>query len=137
MGETDSFRRQHEEILMLVKELLPRLDATTLRRDAAPVAAGLQRLAVMLTAHLALEDATLYPRLLTHTDTSIAATARRYQQEMGGLKTAFVNYVERWPTAPSIQEEPDGFVAQTQEIVAALLARIDRENGELYPMLER
>jgi hypothetical protein len=48
-----------------------------------------------------------------------------------------VNYVERWPTASSIQEEPDGFVAQTQEVVAALLARIDRENGELYAMLER
>ncbi|HMI88653.1 MAG TPA: hemerythrin domain-containing protein [Polyangiaceae bacterium] len=137
MGETDTFRRQHDEILMLVKELQPRLDPATLRGDAAPVAAGLQRLAVMLKAHLALEDATLYPKLLTHTDASVAATARRYQQEMGGLQTAFANYVERWPTASAIQAQPDGFLAQTQEVVAALLARIDRENGELYPMLER
>jgi len=137
MGETDSFRRQHQEILMLVKELQPRLDATTLKRDAAPVAEGLQRLAVMLKAHLALEDATLYPKLLAHTDASVAATARRYQQEMGGLRTAFVNYVEGWPTASSIQAAPDGFLAQTQRIVAALLARIEMEDGELYPMLER
>jgi hypothetical protein len=137
MGETDTFRRQHQEILMLVKELQPRLDATTLKQDAAPVAAGLQRLAVMLKAHLALEDASLYPKLLTHTDASVAATAQRYQQEMGGLRTAFVNYVERWPTASSIQEQPDGFVAQTRDVVAALLARIEREDGELYPMLER
>jgi hypothetical protein len=137
MGETDTFRRQHREIVMLVKELQPRLDATALRRDAGPVAAGLQRLAVMLEAHLALEDATLYPTLLTHSDASVAATARRYQQEMGGLKTTFVNYVERWPTASSIQEQPDGFVLQTKEVVAALLTRIEREDGELYPMLER
>jgi hemerythrin-like domain-containing protein len=137
MGETDTFRRQHDEILMLVKELQPRLGPATLRGDAAPVAAGLQRLAVMLKAHLALEDATLYPKLLTHTDASVAATARRYQQEMGGLQTAFANYVERWPNASAIQAQPDGFLAQTQEVVAALLARIDRENGELYPMLER
>jgi hypothetical protein len=137
MSETDGFRRQHQEILTLVKELQPRLDAATLKRDAAPVAVGLQRLATMLKAHLAFEDATLYPKLLAHTDASIAATARRYQQEMGGLQTAFMNYVERWPAASSIQEDPVGFVGHTRDVVTALLSRIEREDGELYPMLER
>jgi hemerythrin-like domain-containing protein len=137
MGQTDTFRRQHQEILGLVKELQPRLEATMLRRDAAPVTAGLQRLAGMLKAHLALEDTTLYPRLISHSDPAVAAMAQRYKQEMGGLQTAFVNYVERWPTAASIQQEPDLFVSQTQQVVAALLTRIEREDGELYPMADR
>lgn len=137
MGQTDPFRRQHQEILGLVKELQPRLDVVSLRRDAAPVATGLQRLAAMLKAHLALEDSTLYPKLLAHADPAVAATARRYQQEMGGLQTVFSNYIERWPTASSIQQEPDLFVSQTQQVVGALLARVEREDGELYPMADR
>ncbi|HMJ55504.1 MAG TPA: hemerythrin domain-containing protein [Polyangiaceae bacterium] len=137
MGQTDSFRRQHQEILGLVKELHPQLDVVSLRRDAAPVATGLQRLAAMLKAHLALEDSTLYPKLLAHADPAVADTARRYQEEMGGLQTAFSNYIERWPSASSIQEQPDLFVSQTQQIVAALLARVEREDGELYPMADR
>jgi Hemerythrin HHE cation binding domain len=137
MGQMDSFRRQHQEILGLVKELQPQLDVASLRRDAAPVVTGLQRLATMLKAHLALEDSTLYPKLMAHADPAVAATARRYQQEMGGLQTAFSNYIERWPTAPSIQEQPDLFLSQTQQVVAALLARVEREDGELYPMADR
>jgi len=137
MGQTDSFRRQHQEILGLVKELHPQLDVVSLRRDAAPVATGLQRLATMLKAHLALEDSTLYPKLLAHADPAVAATARRYQQEMGGLLTVFSNYIERWPAASSIQQEPDLFLSQTQQVVAALLARVEREDGELYPMADR
>jgi hypothetical protein len=137
MGQTDSFRRQHQEILGLVKELEPQLDVASLRRDAAPVATGLQRLATMLKAHLALEDSTLYPKLIAHADPAVAATARRYQQEMGGLQTAFSNYIERWPTASSIQQQTDLFLSQTQQVVAALLARIEREDGELYPMADR
>jgi len=137
MGQTDTFRRQHQEILGLVKELEPQLDVVSLRRDAAPVATGLQRLAAMLKAHLALEDSTLYPKLMAHADPAVAATARRYQQEMGGLQTAFSNYIERWPTAPSIQQEPDLFLSQTQQVVAALLARVEREDSELYPMADR
>ena len=136
MGQTDTFRRQHQEILGLVKELQPQLNAVSLR-DAAGVTTGLQRLATMLKAHLALEDSTLYPKLMTHADPTVAATARRYQQEIGGLQTAFSNYLERWPTASSIQQEPDLFVSQTQQVVAALLARIEREDGELYPMADR
>jgi hypothetical protein len=137
MGQTDSFRRQHEEILGLVKELQPQLDATSLRRDATSVATGLQRLATMLKAHLALEDSTLYPKLLAHADPEVVAMARRYQQEMGGVQTAFSDYIGRWPSAASIQQDPDLFLSQTQGIVAALLARVEREDGELYPMADR
>jgi len=90
----------------------------------------------MLKAHLALEDSTLYPKLIAHADPEIAATARRYQQEMGGLQTALSNYIERWPIAASIQHEPDLFISQTQQVVAALLARVEREDGELYPMAD-
>jgi hypothetical protein len=137
MGHTDTFRRQHQEILGVVKELQPSLAVEALRRDAAPVASGLQRLATMLKAHLALEDSTLYPKLMAHADPAIAGTARRYQQEMGDLQTAFSNYVERWSTASSIQQEPEQFVSHTQQVVAALLARVEREDGELYPMADR
>jgi hypothetical protein len=91
----------------------------------------------MLKAHLALEDSTLYPKLMAHADPAVATTARRYQQEMGGLQTAFSNYIERWPTAPSIQQQPDLFLSQTQQVVTALLARVEREDNELYPMADR
>lgn len=95
-----------------------------------------RELASTLNAHLKTEDWALYPRLMECGDPRIAATAKKFSDEMGGLAAAFGVYSMRWD-AMSIEVNWSGFCSETRDIAAALTARITRENRELYPLIDR
>lgn len=137
MAQTDNFRRQHDELLQLAGEMAPLLGAETLQREAVKVRAILAALAGKLNVHLSAEDNALYPRLLNHKDPQVAELARRYQEEMGGLKEAFGAYLSRWPSAAQIQKDPGRFAGETRGILEALGRRIDKENKGLYAVVDR
>ncbi len=94
-----------------------------------------KRLTAKLIAHLKAEDWLLYPRLLESGDADVAATARVFVEEMGGLAAAFNAYVESWD-AFRIDREWAEYRTETTGIIAALRCRITRENRELYPLIE-
>jgi hypothetical protein len=89
-----------------------------------------------LLAHLKLEDWALYPRLAASSDGSISETGRRFQNEMGGLAPAFLVYCDKW-SASSIQSDWAGYCAETRGVLDALENRLDCEDRELLPLLER
>lgn len=93
------------------------------------------RLTAKLIAHLKAEDWLLYPRLLESGDARVASTAQAFVEEMGGLAAAFNTYVESWD-AFRIEREWAAYKAETAGIIAALRCRINRENRELYPLIE-
>lgn len=55
---------------------------------------------------------------------------------MGGLASVFMNYAEKWG-AFAIESDWPGYCRDTATIAAALTCRINRENRDLYPLLER
>lgn len=89
-----------------------------------------------LLAHLKLEDWALYPRLVASSDSSISETGRRFQNEMGGLAPAFLVYCDKW-SATAIESDWAGYCAETGGILDALENRLDCEDRELLPLLER
>ncbi|HEX2803446.1 MAG TPA: hemerythrin domain-containing protein [Sphingomicrobium sp.] len=89
-----------------------------------------------LLAHLKLEDWALYPRLAASADSSISETGRRFQNEMGGLAPAFLIYCDKW-SASSIQSDWAGYCSETRGILDSLENRLDCEDRELLPLLER
>ncbi|MGH6787109.1 MAG: hemerythrin domain-containing protein [Novosphingobium sp.] len=93
-----------------------------------------ERLVITLTAHLKVEDWVLYPRLIDGSDLAVAAIARAFCDEMGGLAAAFIVYVERWDS-PAIEADWPGYRAATAPILKALITRIEREERELYPLV--
>ena len=95
-----------------------------------------RQLASTLIAHLKAEDWALYPQLMASDDPEIAATAKAFSEEMGGLSAAFATYAERW-NALSIDGDWQGFRDESEVIIAALTDRITRENCELYPLVDR
>jgi hypothetical protein len=92
-------------------------------------------LSFTLIAHLKAEDWVLYPRMFASPDARVAQTAFEFAVEMGGLADVFADYVDRW-SAHSIEEDWDGYRAETRCMIDALTKRITREDRELYPMLE-
>ena len=135
MSDLAKLRQEHAQLIEIAKRL-----KTAVEADAAPPAVELyalrRELASTLIAHLKAEDWALYPRLFDSSEPAVAATAKAFSDEMGGLGAAFSMYSQRWD-AMSIQANWTGFRSETGEIIDALTCRITRENRELYPLLEK
>ncbi len=132
MRRTESFRQQHQEILQIVKEMAAGLDPQKLAKDAGPMRSLLSKLVGKVSMHLTMEDNSLYPLLIAGKDAAASQTAKVFQTEMGGIKTTFTAYAQRWPLASDIQAQPAQFVSETKQIFAALGNRIEKEENDLY-----
>ena len=135
MSDIARLRQDHAQLVAIVGKLEAAID-----QDAPPPAVELfairRELASTLIAHLKAEDWALYPRLFESKDPEVAATAKAFSDEMGGLAEAFGVYAQRWD-AMSIQNNWSGFRSETRGIVDALSCRIIRENRQLYPLIDR
>ena len=136
MARTDSYRKHHDEILGIAREINALLGATIADGDAETIRKLLSKLAGLVNVHLAMEDKGLYPELLAHGDASVKATARRFSDEMGSVAAAFVAYINTWPTSTAIKADPARFTTESKGIFNALSKRIHRENTELYVLLD-
>lgn len=94
-----------------------------------------RELSSLLVPHLEAEDWTFYPRLMASDDPEVAATARAFSDEMGGLAAAYDVYARRWDVM-SIASNWHGFCLETRDVLSALMTRINRENRELFPLAE-
>lgn len=135
MTDVAKLREDHAELVRLVRRLEMLID-----RPTPPPALDLfdvrRQLTSTLIAHLKAEDWVLYPRLLASPDANVAATARAFNEEMGGLAAAFSSYCEKWAAA-AIADDWVGYCADSRGIIEALTNRIVRENRELLPLLDR
>lgn len=135
MPPMDILHDEHRRLLGLVRQL-----STIVARPEPPPQVELfelrSELAATLIAHLKSEDWALYPELFRHADAAVAATARRFSDEMGGLASAFAVYSKRWTTM-TIQSNWTGFCSESREIIDALTRRIEREESDLYPLAKK
>ncbi|MDP2339994.1 MAG: hemerythrin domain-containing protein [Deltaproteobacteria bacterium] len=137
MSGIDNLRHQHKAILGIVEQMTLLLDAEQLTMSGDVVRRHLSRVAGQLTVHFAMEDHGLYPRLLSDPDEQIRARTERIADEVDGIKAAFAEYLSRWPTAKAIEHSATRFIDETRAIFAALGARINTEENELYPLLDK
>ena len=135
MTDVAKLREDHAELVRLVRRLGSFID-----QPVPPAALELfdlrRQLTATLIAHLKAEDWVLYPRLLASPDPKIAATARAFNEEMGGLASAFSGYCDKW-SAAAIGADWAGYCADSRDIIDALTNRILRENRELLPLIDR
>jgi hemerythrin-like domain-containing protein len=134
---TKLYRTQHQQLLALAGELAPLLVTSRARQEASKARAVLSRLIGALTVHLGMEDEGLYPLLLAQGDPAVREKARRFKEEMGGIRGAVEAFAARWPTEAAIAAQPEAFAAETRSILDALGKRIEREDGELFPLADR
>ncbi len=136
MGSTDRFRAQHEELLGIAKEITAQLSVATLSQDASVARGLLSKLIGGLKVHLAAEDKSLYPRLINSADEEVSQLATEFMEEMGSIAEAVLAYSGKWQSAAKIQDDAATFINETQDLFGALANRIDRENNQLYPMMD-
>lgn len=135
MAKSDPFKAQHKELLDLAGKLKPMIASPdTVKAKVADIRVALTALTGKINIHLGMEDNTLYKAMLANPKSK--ATAERFQQEMGGIKTAFVAYVGKWGTPAAITGNPAGFIAETNGILTALGGRIQKEEKDLYALYD-
>lgn len=136
MKSTDNLRRQHRELLRIGAEMVGLLAMEAAQRDVYKLRSLIAQMAGILNVHLAMEDGVMYPQLLRHPDPELRAIAKRFIDEMGGLKAAFTAYVEKWNVPRAIMDEPVTFARETKNLVDLLSRRIEREDRDLYPEVD-
>jgi iron-sulfur cluster repair protein YtfE (RIC family) len=134
MGITLKLREDHDALLKLAS-----IFRDILKQPIAPAGIDLVKFrsafSKELLAHLTREDWLLYPSLLQSSDKLVAGTAQAFMDEMGGLLAAYKAWSADWPTE-RITAEWQNFVTETSALLDALGHRIERENNELYPLVE-
>lgn len=130
-------RRQHDAAEEMAASLLAIVASYRDQYDAVPIARLVGKLNALLRVHLAYEDTVLYPTLMRCGDAEVAMVVRAFHDEMGALAPQFEEFAWRWSGPTVIDMMFDRFREEATGILAALAARIERENDRLYPLAER
>ncbi|MBI3444002.1 MAG: hemerythrin domain-containing protein [Magnetospirillum sp.] len=137
MRKTDHYRKHHDDLRGIVSRLEPMLDVGRITAAPASVSAVVLDLFGKFSIHLAIEDGTLYPKCASHADSKLRQIAASFQAEMGTLKARFDSYKRDWAGPLAIGRDPAGFVAATREILGLLKARVEREEHQLYDLIDQ
>ena len=136
MSRTANLRRQHDAALELVEKLAADLDGPPPdKMQSYRMGMTLAKLTGLLRIHFAVEDRTLYPRMISSTHAEAADTAAAFQHEMGELGAVYSAFAERWNGATIAAAFPS-FRAEARALFVALGDRIERENSVLYPLAD-
>ena len=133
----ETMRRQHGTAQDVAASLMAAVASYRDRYDAVPIARLVGKLNALLRVHLAYEDLVLYPMLMRSRDPQVAGLAHWFHDEMGALAPQFEEFARRWSGPTVIDMMFDRFRDEATEILAALGARIERENNQLYPLADR
>lgn len=136
MIKIDMFRAQHSDALAMADRLIELVDHYDPRTAAIPILLQLNRLLGLLRVHLAHEDIELYPMLTASRDPHMARVSQRYVDEMGSLANDLEWFARHWPCSASIAANIDEFREGAHQLMLALAVRIERENVQLFPLVE-
>lgn len=130
--KTENFRKQHNELLALVGKIQSQLvSSKSIAENSSVLRNHLTSLLGKVQVHLAMEDNSLYPKLVNGVDVILAKMAEEFQTEMGNLRQVFIEFIQTW-TATKINEQPEAFKEQATKVFDLLAQRIERENNQLY-----
>jgi len=126
-------KAEHAALAELRQQLIDLVNSET--PAGAEISAVRWRMSRLLLAHLAKEDAHLYPPLKADSNKSASALASFYQREMGDLGSRWQGFIMDW-TSRRIAADWLGFRAAALPILEALASRIQCEERDLYPRYE-
>jgi hypothetical protein len=129
---TDALKAHHAKLRDIAGQILSALKHPLPAGNPAGARELLAKLGGILTVHLAAEDQSFYPRLLSDKRREVSELAARFQHEMGGLKEAFGQHMKRW-SSEAVSGDTTGFARDTAALMATLGTRMDREEREIYP----
>ncbi|KAF0249839.1 MAG: hemerythrin HHE cation binding domain-containing protein [bacterium] len=137
MHSMEILKNQHKVVIEMTTKILSLLTRDPFASEIDNISISLRILAGKVREHLALEDREIYPRLMLFGDNAIVSLITDYKNDIGKLLPRFNFYIETWLNKTKIQNSSIDFIKETNEILNALLQRIETEDKELYPLIEK
>lgn len=126
----------HADLARLAQQVTACLPTSSQAPDLPVIRQSLTAFTAKLRVHLALEDDALYPRLFRHDNRRIRQIADQFSREMGDLRTGYDDHIRNWSNA-AIEQDPIRFSQTTRKMLETLMARMGREDHQLYPLLDQ
>ena len=134
--DIDRFKHQHVDILQRIDDLR-KLTHNGIPANSHSIAQRIHDLGKVVTLHLAIEDRILYPAVRQAENAHIAAMGEAYQEEMKGIANRYIRFTNTWSDPARVAAEPDAFRAAANTVLKDVYQRMQRENREFYPAIER
>lgn len=120
-----------------IGEIVDTINVELAKGDVAAVQGQLVRLKSAVLAHLALEDAQLYPALTQAArETKLAVPTRvamTYERNMEHVSAALKAFLEEY-TQPQVQPSLDDLKRDWELVARMLVDRMESEEDQLYPL---
>ena len=131
----DKFKEDHIAVLTGISKLRKLVQAGV-AENSGDIAKMIVSMSSAIKLHLAAEDRMLYPALARSTYPDAADIGAAFQNEMGSIAAAYMEFTGKWAFGPKIVANPEGFKNDANTIFKALFQRVQREDKELYPVAE-
>ncbi|WP_202710846.1 hemerythrin domain-containing protein [Sporosalibacterium faouarense] len=132
-----NLKRQHKEVLEIVKYIEEKVKNNNITDNAMELAKNNNILAGKLKFHLKEEDNNLYPNLISSEDEKLREYSIEYSTEMEGIFDNFMSYKNKYNTKTKILKDESRYIKDTNKIIGNLKKRILKEDVHLYPILEK
>lgn len=129
MVNIEAYKRQHEEIGEIIKNIRSLVAGGRPEAKANELAFMINTLAGKLKIHLNTEDKYMYPELLNSQSEEVRNTAKVYIEEMGTISETFMAYKERFNTRSKIIAKLDSFESESYRVFSVIEKRIAREEA--------
>jgi hypothetical protein len=133
----ENLTRQHRDLVRTATEIFGWLDERKLAGGAGPAYQAVSSLSGILKVHLAMEDRSLYPRLIQHRDVQLRTMAQRFLTERVQIRERFDGYRAEWSSAAVIERDPARFVDDTRVMLGMLWSRMKMEDDVFHPEIVR
>lgn len=133
--DVTNLKRQHSEVMNLVKYILDNIKNCTVDKNIDEVAKSINIISGKLEIHMLKEDKYLYPYLLSSSDAVLNTFGKKYSEEMETVSKEYEAYKLKYNTATKIKQNMNGFNSETKQIFEVLSKRIEREEKELFVLL--
>lgn len=137
MPETYIYRKQHSEIIKIIEEMVPFLNFDQVSEDPITIHSLFLKLSKILSPHLSTEAKNLYPFLYIHQDNQVRIHAIRFYYKHKEIMRELEEYKMKWDKPNSVQKRPFEFIKDCNIFCETLRQRIDKENNELFPLIEK
>jgi hemerythrin-like domain-containing protein len=137
MAIVGSLHEQHGDLKRHAEGIVALFDRKNLAQDGTAIRLQFSAFARKLRVHIALEERYVCERLLRHPERVIVDKAALHQSEMRTLHRRITECANRWSSAVEIQGAAAQLIEETRKVLDLTQARFEKEDRELYPIVER
>ena len=134
--QLDNLIDQHARLRILIDSINKMLESCSTKDEIDLLISKIVELAGVLRIHLNNEDRYLYPRLMTSKNNEVMNVATEFDSKMGDLSNNFISFKTRYNSYENINKNPQAFISEFKNVISKLIKRLDKEDKELYPLIE-